>query len=104
MCSSPRPRKKIQGRVRASGSILSSMSVEARRQFTERANHAQERRYEMAINEKNKKNQQIPSVRVVKKVEKNSLVKLKSSLSYWLLTASLKDIFTIFFSGSLKRT
>jgi hypothetical protein len=98
MCSTPRPRTKVAGKSSSSASILSSMSTESRRRFTEQANIAQERRDKIKMAEKNQKKYNKASTKAIyKSVNK----KASKSLSYWLVSASLREIFALlFFSRS----
>jgi len=103
MCSTPRPRKAIKGKGSKSGSLLSNMSSETRSRFAERANVAQERRHQITIKEQERNRQlQTPS-KVTKKTVRHS-TKKQSSLSYWLLDASLKEAFIMLFFGKSKQS
>ncbi|UUO23736.1 hypothetical protein FGD67_11170 [Colwellia sp. M166] len=103
MCSTPRPRTKVKGKAGSSGSILSTMSSEARSSFTERANAAQERRHQISIKTQQKKQQSNASIKNAKKVAR-SAKKQKNSFSSWLLNASLKDVFMMLFFNNSKHT
>lgn len=103
MCSTPRPRSRVVRKAGTSNSILSGMSTEARSRFTERANIAQERRYQIAIQARQKKHLLTPSAEVAKNVVDYSPKKLQGGFSYWLFTASLKEIFTLVFINTAKR-
>lgn len=104
MCSTPRPKTKVKGKAGSSGSLLSNMSAEARNRFAERANVAQERRYQIALKTQQKKRQRNTPIRTAKKVMSRAATKSPSNLSYWLLNASLKEVFIMLFFGSSKRT
>jgi len=49
MCSTPRPKTKVKSSASKSGSLLSTLSTQARNRFAERANLAQERRHQIAM-------------------------------------------------------
>ena len=93
----------MKGKSSASGSVLSKMSPEARSRFAERANVAQERRHEMAMKSQQKQRQRDIPRRTTKKITSHSAKKAQSSFSYWLLHASLKEIFLMLFFGKSKR-
>lgn len=95
MCSTPRPKRVVKGKAGASGSILSNMSTEARSQFAERANVAQERRYKIA---QQKKRQTESSPRDYRGGQKKEKV-AKNGLGYWLLHASMKEVVMAIFVG-----
>lgn len=98
MCSTPRPRAKVAGKSVSSASILSSMSTESRRRFTEQANIAQERRDKINIAEKN---QRISNKASSKAISKSVKKKASKGLRYWLVSASLREILArLFFSRS----
>ena len=85
MCSTPRPRTKVKGKAGSSGSILSTMSSEARSSFTERANAAQERRHQISIKTQQKKQQSNASI-------KNAKNALNEGISKDLTYEALKNI------------
>jgi hypothetical protein len=102
MCSTPRPKTQAKGKSGRSGSLLSNISAEKRRRFAERANIAQERRDDMTM--KNQKSSSGLNVTLinnkVKLISKDKKVQKKpNSLSYWLVSASLKEIFIMLFFG-----
>ncbi|WP_077337853.1 hypothetical protein [Pseudocolwellia agarivorans] len=101
MCSSPKPKTQVKGTksVGSSGSILSSISTESRIRFSERANLAQERRDQIKLEEKQKA---LRLQAIHKKNEKRLLKNKQSRLSYWLLSASLKEIIQLLFLGKTK--
>ncbi len=47
MCSTPRPKRRTTGKAKLSGSLLSTISSESRANFAQRANAADERRYQL---------------------------------------------------------
>ena len=104
MCSTPRPKTKVKGKSGTSGSLLSNISAEKRRRFAERANSAQERRHQIAMNI-----QKSPSL-LNTPIDSNSLEvvskhqKKQKDLSYWLVSASLKEIFILLFFGKSKHS
>lgn len=99
MCSSPKPKASVKGKRSKSTSGLASLSPEARSRFTQRANEAQERRYQIKKEEQQRSNV-IPTVKVNnKQVSKN---KTQHTLSYWLLNANLKEITFRIFGGKTK--
>lgn len=104
MCSTPRPKTKVKGKASSSGSILSSMNSEARTRFAERANMAQERRDQIAVNAQQKKQQRDTSRKSTNKTPSHSAKKQQHSFSYWLFNANLKDVFTMLFLGNSKHT
>jgi len=74
------------------------MSSEARSRFAERANIAQERRHQVAMKER-QHNSSVKNA-LHKAPKKNQ--KSQRNLSYWLVSASLKEIFTRLFWGKSK--
>jgi len=104
MCSTPRPKTRTKGKSRASGSLLSSMSSEARSRFAERANLAQERRHQIAITVQKETNQWNHTTKTSRKAINQTIKKSQRNLSYWLVSASIKDIFLTLFFGKSKRT
>ena len=104
MCCTPRPKTKVKGKAGSSGSLLSNMSSEARNRFAERANVAQERRHQIAMKAQQKERHHDAAIRTAKKVVRRAATKSPSNLSYWLLNASLKEVFIMLFFGSSKRT
>ena len=103
MCSTPRPRRKVNTKSVPSGTILSNMSANARSRFAQRANMAQERRDQIAIKTRQTKNQITSDQRSTKKVANTIIHKSPHSFSYWLLNASLKEVFVMIFFGHSKR-
>lgn len=99
MCSSPKPKTKVKGKKLMGGSILSNVSTEGRSGFSERANLAQERRDQLKLKEKQKA---LHLQTIHKKNEKRLLKNKQSRLSYWLLSASLKEIIQLLFLGKTK--
>jgi len=104
MCSTPRPKTKVKGKANRNGSVLSNMSTETRSRFAERANLAQERRHQIAIKAQQKKRHHNVAIKSANKVGSRAVTKSSNKLSYWLLNASLKEVFTMLFLGSSKRT
>ena len=103
MCSTPKPKKRINGKAARSGSLLSNMSTEARSRFAQRANIAQERRYQIIMKAQQDKRKLDVSVSTVKKVVNRSANLSQSRFSYWLFNASHKEIFFMLFFGVSKR-
>jgi len=99
MCSTPRPRTKVAGKKATSTSFLSCMSTDARRRFTEQANIAQVRRDKIRSAKRNQNITNNTSTKIKNKIIKENAPK---RLSYWLLTASLKEIANLLFFGSSK--
>ena len=104
MCSTPRPKKRVNGRADNSGSLLSNLSVESRNRFTERANAAQEKRELKAIKLKHANPQNEATVSSSKKAVNPTFNVAQKSFSYWLFNARLKDIFIMLFFGISKKT
>lgn len=102
MCSTPRPKTTVKGKAGTSGSLLSNMSPEARNRFAERANVAQERRHQIAIKAQQHNRQHSESKRTTKKPANRIAKKSQSNLSYWLVSASLKEVFMMLFFGKSK--
>lgn len=102
MCSTPRPRTAVKGKAGISGSLLSNMSPEARSRFAERANVAQERRHQIALKAQQNNRQLNTSLRAPKKAVNRIAKKSQNNLSYWLVSASLKEIFMMLFFGKSK--
>lgn len=103
MCSTPRPKTTVKAKSVISGTILSRMSAEDRRRFAQRANMAQERRDQIAIKTRQTRNQVTSAQRSTKKVANATIHKSSHSFSYWLLNASLKEVFVMIFFGHSKR-
>tara|TARA_R110001583_G_C5423190_1_gene388066 strand:- start:129 stop:503 length:375 start_codon:yes stop_codon:yes gene_type:complete len=103
MCSTPRPRTVVKGKAGTSGSLLSNMSPEARSRFAQRANVAEERRHQIAIKAQQKNRQLNTSIRSSTKVDNKIAKKSQNSLSYWLVSASLSEVFMMLFFGKSKR-
>ncbi|MCI2284414.1 hypothetical protein L3081_14760 [Colwellia sp. MSW7] len=105
MCSTPKPKTKVKGKTAGGGSLLSTMSTEARSRFAERANIAQERRDNIALKRQQEKRQHALVSKGVKKVASNS-AKIpetqQRNLSYWFFKASVKDLFVMLFFGKSK--
>lgn len=99
MCSTPRPKSAIKGKVRSSGTILSNCSAEARSRFAQRANAAQERREQVKAKE-----QVIQRKTARLKMNKRNTkpVHKPTGLSYWLFHASVKEILLTVFVGRSK--
>ena len=102
MCSTPRPKTTVKGKTISSGSILSSMSSETRTRFAERANAAQERRYQIAVKAQQKQREN--SRKNTNKTSNYVAKKQQHGFSYWLFNANLKDVFTMLFFGNSKHT
>jgi len=94
MCSTPRPKQKVKGKPYSNVvSILASLDSEARMKFTQRANQASIHRGEIKAQEHAKQVSQ--KALVIPKP--NKAKKLQRSWLYWLLSASISDIFRHFF-------
>ena len=102
MCSTPRPKGQVKGKSGSSGSILSNVSAEARRSFAQRANIADERRYHLAMEKEQQSRQLHTSQKNTKKHVSQKNTKLNRNFSYWLVSASLKEIFLVLFFGKSK--
>ena len=102
MCSTPRPKRKVKSSTAGfSGSVLASMSSVARGDFANRANAAQDRRDEIALI--NKAIQPSNQIKLVKaKLHQQAISSNNQHWRYWLLTASFKEIMTVFFIGKSK--
>lgn len=103
MCSTPRPRTKVKGKAGTSGSLLSNMSPEARSRFAERANVAQQRRHQMTIKTQQNNRQQDAAIITSKKAVNRVDQKSQHNVRYWLVSASLKEIFMMLFFSKSKR-
>jgi hypothetical protein len=103
MCSTPRPKTKVKGKAGTSGGLLSNMSAETRSRFAQRANAAQERREQIAIKAQQNNRQLNASLRTTKKAVHRLANKSQNSLSYWLVSASIKEVFMMLFFGKSKR-
>ena len=100
MCSTPRPKRKIKSAKTGavSGSVLSNLSAQKRADFVKRANSADDRR-QLIQQQKVEKKQALSLVtNNTKKVIKNKKTPTKS-WSYWLVDASIKEIFMMLFFG-----
>lgn len=102
MCSTPRPKRIVKGRAGVSGSLLSNISSESRGRFANRANVADERRYQIALREKQRNIERKNTTSSKKMVSKKS-IKAQNNWSYWLVNASLKEIFYMLFFGKSKQ-
>jgi len=102
MCSTPRPKKIVRGKSISKGSVLSSMNSDARMRFAERANLADEKRHKLNLKMKqiNVQKNNAQKHRSFKIFTKNESV--KKGLSYWLGTASIKEVFLVLFAGKIK--
>lgn len=103
MCSTPRPKTKVKGKAGTSGGLLSNMSAETRSRFAQRANAAQERRDQIAIKAQQNSRHLNASIRTSKKANNQIAKKSQNSLSYWLISASLKEVFMMLFFDKSKR-
>jgi hypothetical protein len=79
--------------TRVSGGILTNMSTESRQAFVERANKADERRYQLKM--QLVKNQQRVSERKANVRQLPSQDAKKQGFFYWLFEASFKDIINV---------
>lgn len=103
MCSTPRPKTAVKGKPGSSGSLLSTMSPEVRSRFAERANVAQERRHQIAMKAKQNNRQLNFSVKKSARAANRIPKKSQSNLNYWLVSASLKEVFMMLFFGKPPR-
>ncbi len=95
MCSTPKPTKKIKGKVSNNVvSILSQVNAKKRKQFAERANEASERR-EIIKKTTILKQNKIERAKDQASLKKN--IMMSKPWHYWLIRASFSEIFhTIF--------
>ena len=100
MCSTPRPKRAMKlnnaGAI-TNGTILSGLSAQKRAVFVQRANQADDRRYELELQQKaseSKHNSHIKNLSI-KKTYKNQ----QKSWRYWLIDASLKELFLVMLLG-----
>ncbi|XQW86889.1 hypothetical protein ACOYR1_09270 [Thalassotalea piscium] len=102
MCSTPRPKTKVKGKAAVSGTVLSNMSAESRSRFAARANAAQERRDKQA--KSNKANAQYAKASLNNQNQTGRIPNNKppKTLSYWLVSASLKEILIKLLFGKAK--
>ncbi len=103
MCSTPRPKVAAKGKAVSNGGVLANMNIDVRSRFAERANLADEKRYQISLQKK----QQVQSINQVKrrfniKVQTNSRANINKGIRYWLGTASIKEIFLILFIDKAK--
>lgn len=101
MCSTPRPQHTVVGKAGYSGTILSTISPEARIRFAERANLAAERRHRINGREQaqqNRRHQASTRPRVTTPVTKT----VNRGWRYWLITASITDIISLLFLKHVK--
>ncbi|MBL4909713.1 MAG: hypothetical protein JKX78_06780 [Alteromonadaceae bacterium] len=100
MCSTPRPKRKIKSASTGtvSGTMLSNLSAQNRADFVKRANSADDRRHQIQQQIAEKKQALSFVGHNVKKVIKNKKVSTKN-WSYWLVDASIKEIFMMLFLG-----
>lgn len=94
MCSSPKPKRKVNAKtVKSNVSILSSMSREKRLRFAKRANQASDRRIKVQ-QLKREEQHRISELTVKKSNPKN--VKAKTNINqswlYWLLNTPLSEL------------
>lgn len=102
MCSSPKPKASVKGkRTKGTNSGLSSLSPEARSRFTQRANEAQERRYQI----QKEKAQQRANLTSTVTAKNKHIIKHKNqnTLNYWLLHANLKEVMYRIFGGKANK-
>ena len=95
MCSTPKLKTKVKGKVQtATIGILSSMSSKQRQLFAARANAANLRQAEKTIYDKakSKRIERLNSskINLYKKINKN---KYKKTWLYWFLSASIVELF-----------
>ncbi len=102
MCSTPRPQTTVKGKAATRGSLLSNMSPKARSLFAERANVAQKRRHQIAMKAQQNQGQQQVSIITSQKAVNRLAKKSQHNLSYWLVRASLREIFLMLFFGKSK--
>ncbi len=91
MCSTPKPKQKIKGKISSNVvSILSQMSAEQRKQFAERANEASERR-EIQKQKTILEQTQIDQNKAHTSLKKNTMT--GKPWHYWLISASFSEVF-----------
>jgi len=95
MCSTPRPRGKVTAKAAYSGSLLSKLSAEARLNFSNRANIADEKRCKKNV--ANEKTHHDKKRHLKSKI--NKMNKVNKNWRYWLVKASFKEIITVLFFG-----
>ena len=103
MCSTPRPKTKVTGKSGTSGSLLSTLSAEARSNFSKRANAAQDRRDQLSMKSEQAKHQHNASITSTKKTNNRPFIQTKNNFSYWLFNANINEIITMLLFGSSKR-
>ncbi|MBL4899164.1 MAG: hypothetical protein JKX76_05875 [Colwellia sp.] len=94
MCSTPRPKRRVNAKKTNSGvGILSSMSSEKRLCFADRANQASNRRIEMK-QLKREEQYRINKLTVKKTRQKKIKAKTNTNQSwlYWLLNAPFSEL------------
>ena len=101
MCSTPRPKRKVKvASSSAGGTILSGLSAQKRAEFVQRANSADERRFQLQQKKmEEKKRLHLVTSHRLKKTNKKQLKKSSKNWSYWLVDASIKDLFMMLFLG-----
>jgi hypothetical protein len=103
MCSTPRPKRNLKAGTAgasSSGTILSDLSAQKRAEFVKRANSADERRYQLKQQIAAKTHKAISPTEKITSLLKNKNVKQKTkSWHYWLLDASMKELFMLLFLG-----
>jgi len=98
MCSTPRPKRVMKTNstsVTTNGTILSGLSAQKRAAFVQRANQADDRRYELQQKaaEKKRENNHLTHTKNL------SIKKSTKNWSYWLIDASIKEIVMMLFLG-----
>jgi len=102
MCSTPKPKRRVKVKTaNASVGILSGMSSEKRQSFAQRANQASARRIEakkLKLIEldrigKSQITSVLPQDSNISLQKSNQLKRQNKSVIYWLLSASVSDIF-----------
>ena len=102
MCSTPRSKRLIKGKAKLSGSLLSNINSNARATFAQRANVADERRFQL---KKEKSQQRQKHSRVSTLLSSAQSVKASEykGRRYWLVSASLIELVRLLFLGSAKK-
>jgi len=101
MCSTPRPKRRSTGKAKLSGSLLSNINSDARASFAQRANVADERRYQLK-QEKALHVQQSNIVSLSKTNAHSISANKKRDWRYWLTSASFIELIFFILFDSVK--
>lgn len=102
MCSTPRPKRVMKSSstgATISGTILSGLSAQERATFVQKANQADDRRQELQQKAAVKKREKLRNTHAINSSLSIPQIKVTKKWNYWLIDASLKEIFMLIFLG-----